>query len=220
MVAAIKPTKIQSIVLKAGMLTDEAIKNGSLRKNTEKRGSGGEPSRDGNVRNDHKRSRTRREFASTTNPVRREYMGVAPKCINYSFYHHLKMHCRTRTNYNRLGNFAKDCMARPRMVTLVNARHPTTTRGACFKCGGQGNGNNGNQTRVGAFMMGANEARQDPNIMTLNDVHDTFYVSNLKKCLAKPTLHVPLEEIQVDTKLNFVEEQVGILEQEFKKLKR
>ncbi|GJS56912.1 hypothetical protein Tco_0651696 [Tanacetum coccineum] len=54
----------------------------------------------------------------------------------------------------------------------------------------------------------------------LNDVHDTFHVSNLKKCLADPTLHVPLEEIQVDAKLNFVEEPVEILEREFKKLKR
>ncbi|GKA16080.1 putative reverse transcriptase domain-containing protein [Tanacetum coccineum] len=32
----------------------------------------------------------------------------------------------------------------------------------------------------------------------LNNVHDTFYVSNLKKCLADPTLQIPLEEIQVD----------------------
>ncbi|GKE27140.1 retrotransposon protein, putative, ty3-gypsy subclass [Tanacetum coccineum] len=46
----------------------------------------------------------------------------------------------------------------------------------------------------------------------LNDVHDTFHLSNLKKCLANPTLHVPLEEIQVDAKLNFVEEPVKILE--------
>nr|GEW82483.1 putative reverse transcriptase domain-containing protein [Tanacetum cinerariifolium] len=29
----------------------------------------------------------------------------------------------------------------------------------------------------------------------LNGVHDTFYVSNLKKCLADPTLQVPLDEI-------------------------
>ncbi|GKB91860.1 hypothetical protein Tco_0964132 [Tanacetum coccineum] len=29
----------------------------------------------------------------------------------------------------------------------------------------------------------------------LNDVHDTFHVSNLKKCLADPTLQVPLDEI-------------------------
>ncbi|GKC91058.1 putative reverse transcriptase domain-containing protein [Tanacetum coccineum] len=54
----------------------------------------------------------------------------------------------------------------------------------------------------------------------LNGVHDTFHVSNLKKCLADPTLHVPLEEIQVDAKLSFVEDPIEILECEFKKLKR
>ncbi|GKE10357.1 putative reverse transcriptase domain-containing protein, partial [Tanacetum coccineum] len=54
----------------------------------------------------------------------------------------------------------------------------------------------------------------------LNGVHDTFHVSNLKKCLADPTLQVPLDEIQVDAKLNFVEEPVKLLEREFKKLKR
>ncbi|GJX17596.1 putative reverse transcriptase domain-containing protein [Tanacetum coccineum] len=48
----------------------------------------------------------------------------------------------------------------------------------------------------------------------LNGVHDTFHVSNLKKCLADPTLQVPLDEIRVDAKLNFVKEL------EFKKLKR
>nr|GEV34398.1 putative reverse transcriptase domain-containing protein [Tanacetum cinerariifolium] len=46
----------------------------------------------------------------------------------------------------------------------------------------------------------------------LNGVNDTFHVSNLKKCLADPTLQVPLEEIQVNAKLNFVEEPVEILE--------
>ncbi|GKF05076.1 putative reverse transcriptase domain-containing protein [Tanacetum coccineum] len=54
----------------------------------------------------------------------------------------------------------------------------------------------------------------------LNDVHETFHVSNLKKYLVDPTLQVPLDEIQVDAKLNFVEEPVEILEREFKKLKR
>ncbi|GJU54571.1 reverse transcriptase domain-containing protein [Tanacetum coccineum] len=54
----------------------------------------------------------------------------------------------------------------------------------------------------------------------LDGVHDTFHVSNLKKCLADPTLQVPLDEIQVDARLNFVEEPVEILEREFKKLKR
>ncbi|GJT07356.1 putative reverse transcriptase domain-containing protein [Tanacetum coccineum] len=54
----------------------------------------------------------------------------------------------------------------------------------------------------------------------LNGVHDMFHVSNHKKCLADPTLHVPLYEIRVDTKLNFEEEPVEILEREFNKLKR
>ncbi|GJU72644.1 hypothetical protein Tco_1264049 [Tanacetum coccineum] len=54
----------------------------------------------------------------------------------------------------------------------------------------------------------------------LDGVHDTFHMSNLKKCLAEPTLQVPLDEIQIDAKLNFVEEHVEILEREFKKLKR
>ncbi|GJR43444.1 putative reverse transcriptase domain-containing protein [Tanacetum coccineum] len=54
----------------------------------------------------------------------------------------------------------------------------------------------------------------------LDGVHDTFHVSNLKKCLADPTLQVPLDEIRVDAKLNFVEEPMEILEREFKKLKR
>ncbi|GJZ18674.1 putative reverse transcriptase domain-containing protein [Tanacetum coccineum] len=54
----------------------------------------------------------------------------------------------------------------------------------------------------------------------LNGVHDTFHVSNLNKCLADPTLQVPLDEIQVDAKLNFVEEHVEILERKLKKLER
>nr|GEW99592.1 reverse transcriptase domain-containing protein [Tanacetum cinerariifolium] len=50
----------------------------------------------------------------------------------------------------------------------------------------------------------------------LDGLHDTFHLSNLKKCLADPTLQVPLDEIRVDDKLNFVEEPVEILEREFK----
>nr|GFB12276.1 putative reverse transcriptase domain, ribonuclease H-like domain, aspartic peptidase domain protein [Tanacetum cinerariifolium] len=51
-------------------------------------------------------------------------------------------------------------------------------------------------------------------------VHDTFHVSNLKKCLANINLHVPLDEVKVDDKLHFVEETIKILDRGVKKLKR
>ncbi|GKD15151.1 putative reverse transcriptase domain-containing protein [Tanacetum coccineum] len=38
----------------------------------------------------------------------------------------------------------------------------------------------------------------------LSSVHDTFHVSNLKKCLADANLHVPLDEIKTDKTLRFV----------------
>ncbi|GJQ91733.1 putative reverse transcriptase domain-containing protein [Tanacetum coccineum] len=53
----------------------------------------------------------------------------------------------------------------------------------------------------------------------LSSVHDTFHVSNLKKCLADASLHVPLNEIKVDKTLRFVEEPVEIMDREIKKLK-
>nr|GEX20456.1 putative reverse transcriptase domain-containing protein [Tanacetum cinerariifolium] len=54
----------------------------------------------------------------------------------------------------------------------------------------------------------------------LSSVHDTFHVSNLKKCLADAILHVPVDEIKVDKTLRFIEEPVEIMDREIKKLKR
>nr|GEX45382.1 putative reverse transcriptase domain-containing protein [Tanacetum cinerariifolium] len=54
----------------------------------------------------------------------------------------------------------------------------------------------------------------------LSSVHDTFHVSNLKKCLADANLHVPLDEIKIDKTLHFVEEHVEIMDHEVKSLKR
>ncbi|GKB98299.1 putative reverse transcriptase domain-containing protein, partial [Tanacetum coccineum] len=151
----------------AGTLTDKALRNGSIKKNPKKRVNGGEPSKDRNVRDDNKRTRTGNAFATTTNPVGRENTGY----------------------------FAKDCRVAPRNVNPVNARNPAAR--ACYECdstdhirsacprlnraqgqrgnrlnqalannGGQGRGNQGNQERGRAFMLGVEEARQDPNIVT------------------------------------------------------
>nr|GEX44536.1 putative reverse transcriptase domain-containing protein [Tanacetum cinerariifolium] len=54
----------------------------------------------------------------------------------------------------------------------------------------------------------------------LSCVRDTFHVSNLKKCLAEPYVQVPLDEIEIDENLHFVEEPIEIVERDVKRLKR
>nr|GEV12459.1 reverse transcriptase domain-containing protein [Tanacetum cinerariifolium] len=102
MVAATEPKTIQKAVQIAGTLTDEALRNGTIKKNLEKKGNGVEPSKDRNEREDNKRTRTENAFASTAN-----------------------------------------------LVGEVTWGHR----------------NQGNQARGRAFILGAEEARHDPNIM-------------------------------------------------------
>ncbi|GJY71651.1 putative reverse transcriptase domain-containing protein [Tanacetum coccineum] len=54
----------------------------------------------------------------------------------------------------------------------------------------------------------------------LSRVHSTFHVSNLKKCMSEETLAIPLDEIQIDDKLYFIEEPVEIMDREVKRLKQ
>ncbi|GKA99934.1 putative reverse transcriptase domain-containing protein [Tanacetum coccineum] len=54
----------------------------------------------------------------------------------------------------------------------------------------------------------------------LSNVHNTFHVSNLQKCLSDESLIIPMKELQLNDKLNFVEEPVEIMDREIKKLKR
>ncbi|GJR50269.1 reverse transcriptase domain-containing protein [Tanacetum coccineum] len=155
MVAAMELAIIQKAMQKAGTLTDEAIRNGSLKKNTEKRGNGGEPGRDMDVKDDNKRSRTGNAFATTVNPVRREYTGTTPKmvnpvntknptaargaCFECDDTDHFKAACPGLNQAQRPGG------GRLNQVVAID--------------GGQGRGNNGNRAHGGAFMLGAEEAR-------------------------------------------------------------
>ncbi|GJW89366.1 putative reverse transcriptase domain-containing protein, partial [Tanacetum coccineum] len=54
----------------------------------------------------------------------------------------------------------------------------------------------------------------------LSRVHNTFHVSNLKKCHADEPLAVPLDGLHLDDKLHFVEEPLEIARREVKRLKR
>ncbi|GKE04718.1 putative reverse transcriptase domain-containing protein, partial [Tanacetum coccineum] len=194
MVASIKPKTMQKAVQISGALTDEAVRNRSIKK-VEKRGNVGEPSKDRSERDDNKRTRTRNVFATTINPVGRKNTGTWPKCTTCNSYYVPGVPCRTCFNCNRSGHLARDYRGVPRNVNPVNARNPTVR--ACYKCGsidhvrsacpklnralgpkenrpnqvaannrGQGCRNQGNQARGRAFMLGAEEARQDSNIVT------------------------------------------------------
>ncbi|GKA23317.1 putative reverse transcriptase domain-containing protein [Tanacetum coccineum] len=194
MVAAMEPKTIQKAVQISGALTDEAVRNGSIKK-VEKRGNVGEPSKDRSRRDDNKKTRAGNVFATTVNPVGRENMGTWSKCTTCNSYHAPGGPCRTCFNCNRPGHLAKDYRGVPRNVNLVNARNPTVRAG--YECGstdhvrsacarlnraqgpeenrpnqvaannrGQGRGNQGNQARGREIMLGPEEARQDPNIVT------------------------------------------------------
>nr|GEZ75210.1 putative reverse transcriptase domain-containing protein [Tanacetum cinerariifolium] len=54
----------------------------------------------------------------------------------------------------------------------------------------------------------------------LSRVHNTFHVSNLKKCHADEPLAVPLDGLHFDDKIHFVEEPVEIVDHEVKRLKQ
>ncbi|GJS41331.1 reverse transcriptase domain-containing protein [Tanacetum coccineum] len=229
MVAATEPKTIQKAVQIAGTLTDEALRNGSIKKNPVKRGNGGEPSKYRNVRDDNKKTRTRNAFAITTNPIGRENTGTVPKCNICNTHHLPKAPCRTCFNCNRPGHFAKDCRVAPRNVNPINARNPVAR--ACYECGsadhirstyprmnhaqrpggnhhnqfvavnrGQGHGNQGNQARGKAFMLGAKEARQDPNIVTgtftLNDHYATALFDSGADYSFVSTTFIPLLDIE------------------------
>ncbi|GKA60882.1 putative reverse transcriptase domain-containing protein [Tanacetum coccineum] len=107
---------MQKAVQISGALTDEAVRNGSIKK-VEKRGNMGEPSKDRSGRDDNKRTRT----------------GNVQACP-------------------RLNRARGQEENHPNQVAANN--------------GGQGRGNQGNQARGRAFMLGAEEARHDPNIVT------------------------------------------------------
>ncbi|GJY56783.1 hypothetical protein Tco_0455898 [Tanacetum coccineum] len=125
MVAATDPKTIQKAVQISGALTDEAVRNGSIKK-VEKRGNVGEPSNDKNGRDDNKRTRTKNAFASTANPVGRENMGAWPKCTTCNSYH-------TPRGPYRTCYLAKDCRGVLRNVNPVNARNLTVRE--CYECG-------------------------------------------------------------------------------------
>ncbi|KAJ9565813.1 hypothetical protein OSB04_001779 [Centaurea solstitialis] len=53
----------------------------------------------------------------------------------------------------------------------------------------------------------------------LSQIHNTFHVSQLRKCLADEAAHIPIDDIQVDERLNYVERPIAVLERKTKTLR-
>ncbi|GJY05558.1 putative reverse transcriptase domain-containing protein [Tanacetum coccineum] len=212
MVAETEPKTMQKAVQISSALIDEAVRNRSNKK-VEKKGNVGEPSKDKNGRDDNKRTMAKNAFATTANPVERENTGAWPKCTTCNSYHAPKGPCRTCFNYNHPGHFAKDCKVVPRNVNPINVRSPTPARGACHKCGSTdhlkpGRGNQGNQARGRAFMLGAEEARQDPNIVTCIKPSELGFRYEIE--IASEQL-VEIDKVIKGCKLEIEEEKVRLL---------
>ncbi|GKE41340.1 putative reverse transcriptase domain-containing protein [Tanacetum coccineum] len=107
MVKATQPTTIQNAVLRAGILTDEAISCGTLSKGSEKRKANDEGAKSGGSWKDKKKAKVGAGFVATT-PPRNEYMNY-PK---------------------RPGHFAKDCREPKRVVLLaIEGNHGSRNNG-------------------------------------------------------------------------------------------
>ena len=52
----------------------------------------------------------------------------------------------------------------------------------------------------------------------LKGIHPTFHIYHLRKCLADEEAHIPLDDIELHEKLNYIEEPIAILDRKEKAL--
>ncbi|GJZ13690.1 hypothetical protein Tco_0548920 [Tanacetum coccineum] len=86
MLRATQPTIIQNEILRARILTDEAVSCGTLTKGNEKRKGGEETCKPGGSWKDNKKAKVRTCFAATA-PPRNKFVGSNPKCAKCYTYH-------------------------------------------------------------------------------------------------------------------------------------
>ncbi|GJX72584.1 putative reverse transcriptase domain-containing protein, partial [Tanacetum coccineum] len=134
MLWATQPTTIQNEILRAGILTDEAVSCGTLTKGSDKRKGVKEPSKTGGSWKDNKKAKTGTRFVVTT-LTRNETVGYYPRCSKFYNNHPENIMCRLCFNCQKPGHFAKDCRASNRQAAPVNAVRMNNNPRVCHGCG-------------------------------------------------------------------------------------
>ncbi|GJW53970.1 reverse transcriptase domain-containing protein [Tanacetum coccineum] len=125
--------------------------------------------------------------------------------------------CTIKCNIcNKVGHLTKSCRIKGPAIGS-NLLPVTVTCHACREKGHYANQcrkTTKNNAQGRAYMLRDRNAYQDPNVVMvaykldlpeeLNNVHNTFHVSNLKKCLSDESLVIPMKVLRLDDKLNFV----------------
>ncbi|KAD3336672.1 hypothetical protein E3N88_32191 [Mikania micrantha] len=177
MVTSAEPTTLTKAILLAASLTDEMIRTGTLtkkqtggkRKRTEYQGR----KTNNNVKKDQN---TVKNFMAATTE-RKQYNGPLPKCNKCNYHHH--GNCSFCNRCKKNGHSEPQCRFDPgKPRTCYECGSTDHMRNNCPKLN-RGPGAQGNPARGRAFVIGANEARNDPNVVTGTFLVNDHYASIL-----------------------------------------
>ncbi|GJX75590.1 putative reverse transcriptase domain-containing protein [Tanacetum coccineum] len=133
MLRATQLATIQAAICTVGILTDEAVRKGTLAKADEKRKERDEASKSESVGEDEKKAKGGRGFVAAV-PLRREN-GNFPKCARCKGFHAEKGPCIVCYNCQRSGHMARECRTPVRHAELIRAVRPRDGQRACYECG-------------------------------------------------------------------------------------
>ncbi|GKC35206.1 putative reverse transcriptase domain-containing protein, partial [Tanacetum coccineum] len=122
MLRATQPASIQAAILTVGILTDKAVRSGTLAKAGEKRKERDEASKSESVGKDEKKAKGGRGFVATVPPIREN--GNFPKCARCKGFHAEKGPSIVCYNCQRSGHMAKDCRTPVRHAEPIRAVRP------------------------------------------------------------------------------------------------